>query len=118
MVNAFHFEFKQDISRGPRSNIFTLKDHAVVREAVATLQGIEHSVIILRFWEGNTISEISEILDLSWGEVEKNITQALLKLKEYCVKNQDFSRTIMGGMNQCGTQKLLSGVLSQSNKAA
>lgn len=118
MGTTFQFEVMADISRGPRSDIFTLKDHTIVREAVAKLKGLEHEIVVRRFWENNTISEIAEILDLSWSEVEKALAIALEKLKVYCVKNQDFSRSVRGGRSQCGNQMPVSDILGKLKKAA
>ena len=98
-----NLEFKQDLSRGPRCNIFSSNDQAVVRKAVAQLHGNEHAVIVLRFWEANTISEIAGILDLTWQEVETHLTQALIKLKNLCLKDREFSRSEKSGGALCGT---------------
>ena len=87
-----NIEIMQDMGRGPRFNLFTAQDHAIVRQAVAQLEGYEHSVVVMRFWEKNTISEIAEILDLSWQEVEKYLAQALIKLKSICLGDSSCSR--------------------------
>ena len=99
-------ELMQDLSRGPQSNIFSSNDQAVVRKAVAQLQGHEHSVVVLRFWEANTISEIAGILDLTWQEVESYLTQALIKLKSICLKDREFSRSGNPGGVLCGNSKV------------
>lgn len=98
-----HVELMQDLSRGPRCNIFSSKDQGVVRRAVANLQGNEHAVVVLRFWESNTISEIAGILDLTWQEVESYLTQALTKLKVFCLKDREFSRSEKEGGAACGS---------------
>jgi len=92
VVLSSNKETMQDLGRGPLGNLFTGKDHSIVREAVGKLDKTEHTIVLMRFWEQNTISEIAEILDLSWTEVESRLTQALEKLKAFCLSKADFSR--------------------------
>ena len=83
----------QELSRGQLFDLFSAKDHAIVRNAIAQLEGHEHTIILMRFWENNTIDEIAEILDLTWQEVERYLSQALTKLKAFCLNHPGFSRT-------------------------
>lgn len=87
-------ETLQNLERGPRSNLFSGKDHEIVRKALAQLEGPEHQVIVMRFWEKNTLDEISEILEISVQEVEKYLVQAMAKLKMICLGNPAFSRAL------------------------
>jgi DNA-directed RNA polymerase specialized sigma subunit len=119
-MNALNLnsETMQNLDRSPRFNLFTVKDHSIVREGVAALQGYEHSVVLLRFWESNTISEIAEILDLSWQDVEKYLSQAIVKLKKFCEAKQDFSRASAHGDQSCLNPKLPHNPLNLRIKAA
>lgn len=91
---ARNAETFQNLDRGSKSNLFTEKDHAIVRAALANLKGPEHQIVLMRFWEQNTLSEIAEILDLSVQEVEKHLASAFQTLKRVCLKNPEFSRAI------------------------
>ena|SRR5689334_20606711 len=118
MNTVTHVELMQNLSRGPQSNIFSFKDHAIVREAIAQLQDDEQSVIVLRFWEKNTITEIASILDLTWNEVEQHMSQALSKLQKFCLETKGFSRSTLPEENVCGNQKSFSKQLSSPERVA
>ena len=92
MRTPFNAELMQNVDRGPIRNIFTGVDHRIVIQALAKLQGHEYKAVKLRFWENNTVSEIAQILNLSWDEAERTLVHALKKLKSMCVANPDFSR--------------------------
>ena len=92
MANQKHFETMQNLERGVSFNLFTQKDHAIVRRALAELNELERSLIVLRFWEKNTLFEMGEILDLSFEEVEQKLSIALEKLKPICLNQKGFSR--------------------------
>ena len=73
-------------------NIFSSKDHGILREAVGGLEETERAVVIMRFWENRTLDEIAEVLGITWREVEKFLSRALEKLKASCLLAPGFSR--------------------------
>lgn len=77
----------------PDDNVFTNKDHHIVRQALRSLTCNEHSIVMLRFWENCSLAEISKLLDLTWDQVESSLTSALTKLKGLCVRDPDFSKS-------------------------
>ncbi len=94
-------EFMQDLARGSTQPLFSNVDYSILRKNLSQLQGHERSVVMLRFWESNTISEIAEILELTWQDVESYLTRALAKLKNLCLENQEFSRSTPSGETKC-----------------
>ena len=89
----FNLETMQILDRSPRYNLFSNQDHAILRAAMGRLTVPEKCVVLLRFWEGNTVSEITEILDMPLKEVLFYLCTAFKKLKPACMANPDFSRS-------------------------
>lgn len=89
----FNLETMQILDRSPRFNLFSSQDHAIVKQAMSRLDGREKCVVLLRFWEGNTVSQIAEILDIPLQEVICYLSRALKKLKPACLGNPEFSRS-------------------------
>jgi len=71
---------------------FTECDHLVVRQAIALLPKRELEVIVLRFWEGLSETEIATALRTDWQTIEKLMAKALARLKDTCLSRPEFSR--------------------------
>ncbi len=77
---------------GPAHNLFTKGDHDFIRKAVIGLPKNEGSVVLLRFWNENSIEEIAGILNLNLKQVELLLHKAILRLKTQCLHHPEFSR--------------------------
>ena len=93
MVTQKNHETMQNLQRGESFNLFTSQDHSIIREAMGELGEVERTLILLRFWERNTLTEIGQIMDLSFQEVEKRLNGAFEQLKKICLSQKDFSRS-------------------------
>ena len=69
---------------------FTPKDIEVVKEGMNILSFFERHILINRFWENKTIEEIAEEMELQWDEIDQAITEALSKLRVYCLEHPQF----------------------------
>lgn len=75
-------------------DLFTLKDHVLVRRAISVvLTDCEHEAIILRFWLNQTLEEIGRTLSLSEVRVDQILNLAMKKIREFCLNQPDFSRS-------------------------
>ncbi len=72
---------------------FTECDHLVVRQAMAFLPRRELEVVVLRYWEGLSETEVAMALRTDWRTVEKIMANALARLKEICLSRPEFSRS-------------------------
>jgi len=70
---------------------FTQKDIEVVRAGLSFLSFCQRETLIYRFWENQSIEEISEHLEMDWDEVDSIIDEALLNLRTFCLEHPDFS---------------------------
>lgn len=70
---------------------FTAKDIEVVRNGLNFLSFLERQIIIYRFWENQTIEEISQAMEMSWEEIDKAISKAIGKLRAFCLAHPSFS---------------------------
>lgn len=75
------------------ANLFTIKDHNLVRNAFSVLTEKERTAITLRFWEVLSINEIAKFLGLSWDGADRCLESAMKKLRSTCLKNPAFSRS-------------------------
>ena len=74
-------------------DLFTLKDHILVKRAMASvLTDNEQEAIILRFWIEQTLFEIGEALAITYVEADRLVNRAMLKIREYCLRHPEFSR--------------------------
>lgn len=70
---------------------FTSIDHEILRLGLAQLSFTERQILTYRFWDDSTIEEISEILEMSWTEVDQTIDSSIIKLKQLCLNHEEFS---------------------------
>lgn len=70
--------------------VFSKEEQKVVREAVLRLPIDEKLIVLLRFWENNSIQDIAETLEMPWDEVERSLKKSLKKLKELCTADPNF----------------------------
>ena len=70
---------------------FSTHDQHLLRKAILELPFHEQQILICRFWENLTIEEISKFLNLSWDEVDKSLTRSFRFLREFCMKQSEFS---------------------------
>jgi DNA-directed RNA polymerase specialized sigma24 family protein len=77
-----------------RSNtpVFNEFDHFLVQCGIDELPFLERLIIELRFWNNFSIEEISKALRISWDDVEMHLQSAFESLKQFCLKEEDFSR--------------------------
>jgi DNA-directed RNA polymerase sigma subunit (sigma70/sigma32) len=69
---------------------FTAKDIEVVKTGLNILTYFERHIVIHRFWENKTIEEIAVEMELDWDEVDQAITEALNKLRTFCLEHPQF----------------------------
>lgn len=74
-------------------NLFTNVDHAIVRSAVKRLPALLGVIVEMRFWNKNTLVEISAELGVSVRSVETALAKAATILREECLRNPVFSRS-------------------------
>ncbi len=74
------------------SPLFTEQDYQCLRRALRALSDREFRIVVMRFWELNTIEEIATALKSSWTEIDRTIEGTLPKLRQICLMNPDFSR--------------------------
>ena len=70
-----------DHSRNALDDILNKELGAAIREALETLPVRQKSVFVLRYLEGMTLNEISDMLGISLGAVKANLWQAGQKMK-------------------------------------
>ena len=73
---------------------FSSIDQHLLRKGVLTLPFHEQQILIYRFWENLSIEEISRFLNLSWGEVDRSLEKSFRFLREFCLKQNEFSLSI------------------------
>lgn len=73
--------------------IFTQRDYAAVRKAMAELSEKEMKIVFLRFWGPYSLYEIGRFLGMSYDSVDGKLKKALLKLKKHCLMTPSFSRS-------------------------
>lgn len=73
---------------------FSCIDQHILRKGIISLPFNQQQILIYRFWENLTIEEISRFLDLPWAEVDLNIEKSIRFLKEFCLKQSEFSLSI------------------------
>lgn len=69
---------------------FSKIDQDIIRAYVRKLPQIQRKALILRYWKGMPIDEVSRTLKLKISEVEKIIAQSQECLKADCLKNSLF----------------------------
>ncbi len=69
---------------------FTPKDIEVVKIGLNFLTFFERHILFHRFWENKTIEEIAEEMKLEWHEIDHVITEALNKLRVFCLEHPEF----------------------------
>jgi DNA-directed RNA polymerase specialized sigma24 family protein len=74
----------QNESVGLWDNIVELPE---LKAALTQLNAKEQRAIFLRFWDSNSIDEIANDINLSWGETDALITETLKKLRALLPKN-------------------------------
>lgn len=89
-------EIEQNTAPDPRErfrygDLFSLKDHAVVKRAVQALSEDEQGVIVYSFWNDYSMQKIARLMKLSELDVRKLHTSALQKIREYCLGDSGFS---------------------------
>ena len=72
--------------------MFSETDYFIVRQAMALLPKRECEIVILRFWENLSVTEISIALGMNWDRTEARLEQALFRLKRICLDQSEFSR--------------------------
>jgi DNA-directed RNA polymerase specialized sigma24 family protein len=75
-------------------NIFTSTDHLLVRNAVCKLPGLLAHITALRFWQNYSIIEIAVEIGVSVKIVEDSLKRAFRILREECLRNPVFSRSL------------------------
>ncbi len=93
MVVQVNNETNEVLNSARLQSIFTDTDYLIARQAVAKLSGHEHSVVMLRFWENQSMAKIADFLDLTLREVERHLNKALARLKKICAENPEFSKS-------------------------
>ena len=82
------------------ADLFTMKDHAIVKQAVQTwLTDNEQAVINFYFWEDYTLDEVVEQMEMAKAEINLILERSYKKIRVYCMGEPEFSRS---------TQKILS----------
>lgn len=79
-----HFSCLNDSAENIISNELRNKK---LRECIKNLSPQNKKAFVLHYYKGYTRKEISEILNISVNAVEKNITRAVLKIKEEMKKD-------------------------------
>lgn len=70
---------------------FTSQDMEIVRTGLDILSFDERQILICRYWENQTIEEISNLLGLGWSDIDQLMSEALEKLRTYCLQHSQFS---------------------------
>ena len=70
----------------------TWEDKFIARAMVKRLPFKQRKAITLRFWHNKSIYEIAKALRMTWGEADNLLKEALLQLKENCLKQPRISR--------------------------
>lgn len=73
---------------------FSVEDQIIARSLSRKLRPRQKKAIVLRFWHDYSIFEVAKSLRVSWEEADKTIKDALAKLKQECMEQPHFSRTL------------------------
>ena len=73
---------------------FSVEDQIIARSLSRKLKPRQRKAIVLRFWHDYTIFEVAKTLGMTWEQADKTIKDALAKLKQECVEQPHFSRTL------------------------
>ena len=60
----------------------------VVEKGLCRLDEIERRAIFLRFWQPFTISQIADLMNLSWDEADRLIDQAVAKIRAVLIEKK------------------------------
>ena len=83
-------------------NIFSDTDHMIVRNAVRRLPGLLSEIMNLRFWQNKTVAEIAEEIGVSMKTVDTAILNACRILREECLRDPIFSRSLHSEIRRFG----------------
>lgn len=83
-------------------NIFSDMDHMIVRAAVKRLPGLLSEVMTLRFWQNYSVAEIADEIGVSMKTVDEAILNAGRMLREECLRNPIFSRSLHAEIRRFG----------------
>jgi DNA-directed RNA polymerase specialized sigma subunit len=73
------------------ANMYSIREHALVKEAVKfVLKNTEQAIVIYYFWHDYTFERISRLIGMEEREVYRIYTSALLRIKNYCMRNPAF----------------------------
>ena len=72
--------------------LFTETDYALVRILLKDLPERKRRILEEHFWEGLSLTEIATGLKIGWAEINQEINEAFIILKERCEKDPRFSR--------------------------
>ena len=90
--NSFiDFEEEKHISKDEQAEELTIKlnENQVLLEEIKKLPQKRRQVFVLHIIEGYSRKEISQLLNITIGAVEKHISRASLQIKESLEKNKD-----------------------------
>jgi DNA-directed RNA polymerase specialized sigma24 family protein len=85
--------------RDPKENyrygdLFTLKDHSVVKDAIRKVLSEDQQVIVIySFWKDLSIPQIANELGKSQNETQILYSSALMKIRTFCMRDKNFSRS-------------------------
>ena len=75
-------------------NFFSETDYSVVRGVLGVLPLLQQRIVKMKFWDGITIPEIGVLLNVSDHQVYAELKDALEMLKELCLDDPSFSRSL------------------------
>ncbi len=75
-------------------NLFSDRDKQILHDGMfEVLSNQEFKLVILIFWKNQLLHEISEQTSIPVAELQKTMDRAMQKLKQFCLNQQDFSRS-------------------------
>lgn len=77
-----------------RGQRFTSEDHEIVRRELKSLSDEEFRTVFLCFWESMEREEAARELGLSRVRVDQILVSAFSKLRERCLREPQFSRSL------------------------
>lgn len=72
--------------------LFTETDYALIRILLKDLPDRKRLILEEHFWEGLSLTEIAAGLKIGWAEINQEIKEAFIILKNRCEKDPRFSR--------------------------
>lgn len=87
-----------------QQDIFSATDHMIVRSAVRGLPGLLSQVMIMRFWENRSLTEIADDMGVTVKTIEQAILKSYRILRDECLRNPTFSRSLHDEIQRLGSK--------------